>query len=273
MVQISVIIPCYNQEKYIAEALDSVLEQTFKDFEIIVINDGSTDNSANIIKSYVKKHPQIIRYIGQRNQGVIAARNNAIAKAQGEYIFPLDGDDKIAPNCLSKLYEAMINKQGDVIYCDGEYFGERSGKIIHLKPSKFNMTLGNHVFVSSLYRKSDWTKYGGYDEIMKDGYEDWEFWLNFVEENKRFHKIDKTLFFYRILNTSRNSKVKKILLRQLTQKIKIKHPKLFDSKFYARLAFYKLQRFCYQKKVSDNGDIIIRLFRLPIYHKRIKDIK
>ena len=116
MPKISVIIPCYNQEKYIAEAIESVLAQTFESFEIIVVNDGSKDQSLEIIKSYTSKYPNKISCIDQENQGVIASRNNAITQAKGEYIFPLDGDDKIASDCLEKLYNAMINNKGDVIY-------------------------------------------------------------------------------------------------------------------------------------------------------------
>ena len=83
MVKVSVIIPCYNQEKYIAECIDSVLAQTFTDYEMIVIDDGSTDNSVSIIEEYAKKHKNI-KFIKQKNQGVIAARNNAIKLAEGK---------------------------------------------------------------------------------------------------------------------------------------------------------------------------------------------
>ncbi len=270
MVQISVIIPCYNQEKYIAEALDSVLAQTFKDFEIIVINDGSIDNSASIIKDYVQEYPHLIRYIEQKNQGIIAARNNAIAEAKGEYIFPLDGDDKIAPECLEKLHDAMINKKGDVIYCDGEYFGERNGKIAHLKPSKFNMSLGNRVFVSALYRKSDWLKYGGYDEIMKDGYEDWEFWLNFIENNKHFYKVDETLFFYRILDKSRNQNISKDIYKKLTEIIRKKHKKLFGWSFKLKCLSSKFIRFFYQKKITQSGKLCVKICKITLPSKFIQ---
>lgn len=87
--KISVIVPCYNQEKYIKECLDSLVSQTFKDYEVIVIDDGSTDDSAEIVNEYVK-HNKNIRLIRQANQGVVVARNNAIKQAQGTYIYPLD---------------------------------------------------------------------------------------------------------------------------------------------------------------------------------------
>ncbi len=267
MVQISVIIACYNQENYIAEALDSALGQTFKDFEIVVINDGSIDNSASVIKSYVQKYPQIIRYIEQSNQGVIAARNNAITQAKGKYIFPLDGDDKIAPDCLEKLYKAMIHHQGDVIYCNVEYFGNKTDRMETLAPTKFNMCLCNRVCVSALYRKSDWEQYGGYDQIMGKGLEDWEFWLNFVEDNKCFYKVDEVLFFYRISDASRNNSIPKSSGKELVRLIRQKHKKLFGWRFKLRFLLAKIPRFFYQKRTTNSGKLRIKICRIPLPQK------
>lgn len=114
MPEISVIIPCFNQGKYIAECLDSVLAQTFTNYEVIIVNDGSTDDSLKIIKQYTNKYKNF-RLLDQSNQGVVFARNNAISKAKGKYIYPLDADDKITPECLEKLYNAIINGKGDII--------------------------------------------------------------------------------------------------------------------------------------------------------------
>ena len=86
MPQISVIIPCYNQEKYITEAIEAVLTQSFDDYEIIIVNDGSVDNSLKIIKEYASKYPNKIRYIDQKNQGVIDSRNNAMGCVAEEQI-------------------------------------------------------------------------------------------------------------------------------------------------------------------------------------------
>ena len=269
MPQISVIIPCYNQEKYITEAIEAVLTQSFDDYEIIIVNDGSVDNSLKIIKEYASKYPNKIRYIDQKNQGVIASRNNAIAKAKGEYIFPLDGDDKIASNCLEKLHNAMINYKGDVIYCDVEYFGNKTGRMENLAPTKFNMCLCNRVCVSALYRKKDWQRYGGYDEIMKQGLEDWEFWLNFVEDNKSFYKVDEPLLFYRILDSSRNSSISKSLEKELYKKVRKKHKKLFF-KFSYLLLFNKIIRFFYQRKITKSGKLCIKICKIPLPKKLIQ---
>ncbi len=225
--QISVIIPCYNQESYIAEAIESVLAQSFKDYEIIVVNDGSVDSSLSIIERYAQKNPSIC-CINQKNQGVVAARNNGIRKARGNLIFPLDGDDKIAPDCLSKLHQAIAENKGDVIFCDVERFGNERGVInYHGMPSRIKMCFANRVCVSALYRKEDWQHYGGYDELMRTGWEDWEFWLNFIEEDKSFYKVEEPLFFYRILKHSRNNSIPSSTEKELLNRIMNKHPKLF----------------------------------------------
>lgn len=270
MAKISVIIPCYNQEEYIGEAIESVLSQTFNDFEVIIVNDGSTDKSLNIIKKYVDKY-SFIHLIDQNNQGVIASRNTAINMAQGKYIYPLDADDKIAPNCLEKLYQSMINNKGDVIYCDGNYLGNKTGKIIYLKPTKLNMSIGNRVIASALYRKSDWERYDGYDEIMNKGLEDWEFWLNFVEENKRFYKVDEPLFFYRISASSRNQSISKKTEKELFETIRKKHKKLFGWKFKIQILLIKIFRIFYQKGISKSGRLYIKILKIPVYRRKINE--
>lgn len=269
MPKISVIIPCYNQEKYISECLDSVLAQTFDDFEVIVVNDGSKDNSLDIIKKYASKHPDKIRYIDQQNQGVVVARNNAIGQAESKYIFPLDGDDKIASDCLEKLYNAMMNNKGDVIYCNVELFGDERGLFNLSAPTKFNMCIQNRVCVSALYRKADWEKYGGYDEIMKKGLEDWEFWLNFIEDNKSFYNVNETLFFYRILNSSRNQKIDESINKELIKIIRNKHKRLFGWKFKLDCFLSKLIRFFYQQKITKSGKLCIKICRIPLPKKFI----
>lgn len=103
MPKVSVIVPVYNVEKYLEECLDSVLNQTFRDYEVICVNDGSTDSSAEILNDYATKYPRI-RIINQENQGLSMARNNGVDAAKGEYIYFLDSDDFIHPQLLELTY-------------------------------------------------------------------------------------------------------------------------------------------------------------------------
>ena len=168
MPKISIIIPCYNQENYISECLNSVVAQTFKDYEAIVIDDGSTDDSVEVIEKYTKKYENI-RLIKQKNQGVIAARNNAIKQAKGKYIYPLDGDDIIANTVLEKSYNAIEAGKGDIIDCITGAFNKISDIPYHIKyfyrpkPTKYNMLTKCCMFNSALYRKADYEKGGGYE--------------------------------------------------------------------------------------------------------------
>lgn len=202
MPKISVIIPVYNVEKYLARCLDSVIAQTFSDIEIICINDGSTDNSAEILSEYAKKDKRI-KIITQENSGVVAARNNGIASSVGEYIYPLDGDDIIAPMTLEKLYNAMVSGYGDVITSRVVCFGAESGEMILPKPNKLNFCIANCSVNAALFRKSDFELTGGYDTAYSVALEDYDLWLNFVYgHNKKFYRVPEKLFFYCIKDKS-----------------------------------------------------------------------
>ena len=201
--------------------------QSFTDYEIIVINDGSKDNSEQIIKSYVKANAGKITLISQENQGVIASRNNAIRQAKGKYILPIDGDDMLTPNTLEKLYSAMISGKGDVICGHTCYFGAKNGIWDLPEPSDEHDFLERNVVVcSALYRKSDWELFGGYDPGMAKGCEDWEFWLNFVEARRHFHRINHVTLMYRIAPDSRNHTMSNETIQQLLDYMNSKHQSL-----------------------------------------------
>ena len=273
MSAISVIIPCYNHEKYIHETIESVLSQTFDDYEIIIVNDGSTDNSLSIINSYAKKYPHKIRVIDQKNKGVVIARNNAISLAKADLIFPLDADDTIEPNCLHTLYENIKNGDFDVVYCKVKQFGLETSILELKKPTKWNMGIANQVCVSALFRKSDWQQIGGYDVNMKNGLEDWDFWLSFIENGKKFHCVEEVLMNYRILEKSRNN-IHPEVLYQLNDYLSKKHPKIF---FYAFVAKYLkiICQFFFQIRISKKKHMVIRICKIPIFvckvSQKVKD--
>jgi len=196
MPKISVIIPCFNHGNFIHEAIESVLSQTFQDFEIIVVNDGSTDKVTNQILNNLDT-PKI-KVIHTANQGLAAARNNGIGQAAGEYILPLDADDKIAPTYLEEAVKILgKNENVGIVYCKAMLFGEESGEWMLPDYSFSTMLLGNIIFCSGFFRREDWKTIGGYRSNMIYGWEDYDFWLSVIELKREVYKIPKNLFYYR----------------------------------------------------------------------------
>ena len=113
---VSVVIPVYNVEKYVARCIESVINQVYSNIEIIIVNDGSTDNSENICKAYDEMEDRIV-YIYQENQGLAGARNTGICYAKGEYIVFVDSDDYVAVNYVSRLYELIKQYDADIAMC------------------------------------------------------------------------------------------------------------------------------------------------------------
>ncbi len=219
MPKVSVIIPCYNHGRYIHEAVNSVLNQTYHDFEIIIVDDGSTEESTvTILKKLTKPKTRVIH---TSNQGLAAARNNGISKSVGEYILPLDADDKIEPDYLRKASELLDRDQElGIVYCQAEFFGQRKGLFYLNEFSIKNMLLDSRIFCSALFRREDWVRTGGYNPNMIHGWEDWDFWLSIIEKNRKVFMIPEVLFKCRVRPNS--------MIRSMTldQKIDM-HAQLF----------------------------------------------
>ena len=194
---VSVIIPCYNQAPFIAEAIESVLAQSFYDWECIVIDDGSTDAGAEIILQYCQKDARI-HYFHKKNGGLSSARNYGIAHSCGEFILPLDGDDRIGRTYLEEAVN-VFRRQPDtkLVYCLADFFGDIEGHW-YLPDYRYEeLLIENLIFATCLYRRSDYDRAGGYNENMLSGYEDWDFLLNLIGPQDKVIRIDKVLFFYR----------------------------------------------------------------------------
>ena len=118
MPKVSVIVPVYNVEKYIDKCLKSLVEQTLDDIEIIVVNDGSTDDSKKVIDNYIERYPEKIVYLEKKNGGLSDARNYGIPYAKGEYIAFLDSDDYVEKDIYEKMYEIAKKENSDMVECD-----------------------------------------------------------------------------------------------------------------------------------------------------------
>ncbi len=193
---VSVIIPCYNQGQYIDEAVNSVLAQTFQDFEIIIVNDGSTDEFTNEKLKYYDK-PKT-RVIHTENQGLAAARNNGIRASRGKYILPLDADDKIDHEYIEESLKIFHSDPlVKLVYCEAEFFGAESGKWPLMAYSYQTLLAFNLIFCTAMFKRSDYDKTSGYNCNLIYGWEDWDFWLCLLDENDIVYRIPKTLFYYR----------------------------------------------------------------------------
>lgn len=204
----SIIVPCYNQATYLPQTLDSVIAQTYDDWECIVVNDGSSDNTEEVVGRYCKKDERI-KYIYQPNSGVSIARNTGIAHAIGDYILPLDGDDLIASNYIDNAVayfrEHPLCK---VVYCRVRKFGLDNYEWKLGKYDYDRLLWQNCLFCSAVYKREDYLRTSGYNPNMVNGWEDWDFWLSLLHRDDEVHQLDDVLFFYRTKKHSRDVSAK-----------------------------------------------------------------
>lgn len=201
--KLSIIIPCYNGAEFLSETLDCLQKQTIKDWECVIVNDGSADNSLQIMREYEAKDSRY-KVIDKKNEGVSIARNVAIAASSGKYILPLDSDDLIDPTYAEKAID-YLEKHPDVtlVYCRANYFGGRNEEWILPEYSYEQLLLDNPIFCSCVYRREDYDKTEGYNTNMKKGLEDWDFLLSLLNKDSKVYQIPKILFFYRKQGDSR----------------------------------------------------------------------
>jgi len=223
---VSVIMPCYNQGQYIEAAIASVQAQTYPNLELIIINDGSTDEATIEVLNRINLPTGKILHT--TNHGPSAARNTGIQQAKGEYILPLDADDRIAPPFLEKTVPLLNdNPNLGIVYTQAELFGDQTGRF-DLPTYRFpDILLGNMIFNTSLYRRSDWEKVGGYNESMVWGWEDYDFWLSLVELGREVVQIPEVLYFHREVANSRSQQMtQEYWVKSYTQIFK-NHPALY----------------------------------------------
>ena len=230
-IYISVVIPCYNQAEYLDEALQSVFNQTEANWECIIVNDGSTDQSEVIAKKWTEKDYRF-KYFYQNNSGLSKTRNYGINEAQGELILPLDADDKLGVEYLKLGLEAFqINKHLKVVYSLAEKFGEESGLWKLPDFNLLNLSRKNMIFCSAIFKRSDWDLVGGYDINMIYGWEDWEFWIALLKNGGEVYKIESVQFYYRIKKDSMLTGMNFEKSKKMTEYISVKHADFFVKQY------------------------------------------
>ena len=201
---LSVIIPCYNDGKYLLEAIESVRKYKRKDYEIIIINDGSTDKNTIGVLKHLKKEGCLV--IDQKHKGPSSARNNGIKRAKGKYLLLLDSDNKIEPKYIREGVKILEgNPDVGVVYSDVKIFGEEE-KVKKIIDFDFSTLLQyNYIDTCTVLRKDVWEDVGGFDvKLDKYTWEDWVFWIGVAKKGWKFYHIPEVLFYYRIRKDSRN---------------------------------------------------------------------
>lgn len=229
---VSIIVPCYNQSKYLTDTIKSVIDQNYQNWECIIINDGSTDNTDQVASELCKKD-QRITLITQENAGVCTARNNAILASHGKYILCLDADDLISPNFLTETVTLIeSNSEIKIVTSTVLYFHGKKGQ---LTPKSYNLDViiaENQIVVTSLFRRKDFDKVGGFSLYMQEGLEDWEFWIKILKSGGLIKCANKAIFYYRIKKNSRNDKIDLLKANKLRFLIWQNNKELFSNHFF-----------------------------------------
>lgn len=238
MVKVSVIMPCYNDGQYIEEAIESVLNQSYKDIELIIIDDGSDDEYT--IKVINKISHEKIKVLHTDHLRPAGARNYGISLSTGKYILPVDSDDKIEPTYIEQAVNILEgNPEIGIVYCQADLFGEQSGRWDLPNYSFETMLLDNIVFVTALFYKEDWEKAGGFNTTMDSGMEDYDFWLSILGLGKQIYQIPEILFHYRIKKVSRTTQFmdNSIQVKEIYRRMYDNHEEFYrkNAKAYATI--------------------------------------
>ena len=229
---ISVVITNFNYGKYIGEAIDSVLAQTYRPVELIVVDDGSTDNSLDILQQYAGK----VQLIRQSNKGVVAARNRGLGVAKGEYVCFLDADDKLDSRYLAELYCAAHRQSAAIAYCDTKMFGAESAIIPANRWNWRKLLYRNYLPPAALISRRALEYVGGYttQDNVAFSFEDWDLWLKLAEHGFKGAYVPEPLFLYRLHGAGRNQQglARRVLLEK---ELRRRHAGLYgrlDTKLY-----------------------------------------
>ncbi len=233
---VSICMPAFNAEKYIAESIESVLNQSYANFELIVVDDGSNDQTLSIIKYYEKKDSRIKAHSMGSNVGLANVRNYITSVAQGKYIALLDSDDLCSKSRL--VEQIKLLEAGECDVCASEYFtlDMSNGKKRHRHryendaDLKALMTIYNPICNSTAVMPGDIMKQFSYRENLRGGPEDYDLWVRLAMAGYRFKTIQLPLVTYR-LHPGQISKQKEALMNQLFDEIRLKYVQFLNLEF------------------------------------------
>jgi glycosyltransferase involved in cell wall biosynthesis len=250
--KVNIVIPLYNQEQYIGECMRSAMAQTYSNFDITVIDDGSTDRSALVAREVIDEWNTIVRpnvctdvdgawdfwnrlkIVTQENKGLSESRNIGFRMGDGEFILPLDSDDWINPTYLEHTVPKMADPQVGIVSTDMQYEG-----LLHTRIPPKGLTLAhemvsNDLPVCSLIRRTAFEQTKGYETIFIEvvgsskvlGYEDWNMWIDILKRGWKVAVVNEPLFHYRVKPVSMITQAK-TKHQGLVRLIHLLHPDLW----------------------------------------------
>ena len=251
---VSVIMPLYNAAPFVGEALESVVASTYRPLEVVVVNDGSTDDSLRVVQEFAEKHKEV-RVLSQANAGASAARNKAIRASKGVYILPVDADNRIDPRYIEEAVEVLEKRpEVRVVSCRADFFGDRTGEWVFPPFSKELLARKNMIDTCAMYRRADWDKTLGYMETCA-AREDWDLWLSLFELGGEFVRLPEIRLHYRMRAGSKRVQ-DRALKHRLIEEINRRHPAYMEKYLGGPLHYHRtwskfLNRFRSVKQVGE----------------------
>jgi len=243
---VTVVVPCYNYSDYVVEALESLERQTLQPAHVIVINDGSTDDSADVITRFIdkkKRQKSPIKYtlINQENHGIIKTKNLALTHVDTNWMIFLDADDILTPNYIYQCTRRAREDNSDVVYTDMLMFGavdrvQKTAKFNHRLLRSVNFIHNSALMKTSIFRES-----GGYKDKMSIGFEDWELYLTMSTLTKKFSYINEPIFLYRRHEGSSRDGQSQAKLPAVVKCLEELHPELYGLGFFWWLELYRVK--------------------------------
>lgn len=223
--RVSIVIPCWNQAEYLPDAIESALYQTYEDIEVIVVNDGSPDNTKEVAQNYQK-----VKLVNQVNKGLAAARNAGIMNSTGDYILPLDADDILTKDCVEKLVTMALRTNADIIAPSIHEFGISDATVILMtNPTFDDFKAGNRIAYCSMIKRDALLEAGGYQTKMDrlGGFEDLHLTYDLLSRGKKIVTVQEPLVLYRTKEKSMYTETKG-KEKQLWEQIVKDFPQTYD---------------------------------------------
>lgn len=191
---VSIVITCYNYADFVSEAIEGALNQTYKNKEILVMNDGSTDRSKSVIEKYKGK----VKIISRENKGIVYTRNEGLDKANGKYVLFLDADDRLADDYVMRVVTFIEKHNADVVYTDMQFFGEKSTRTDFPDFDIELLKTQNYIGPNTLFRKTAIGRQRFDPRLEKLTHEDWDFYLGLALKGVKIMKMSGPVYNYRV---------------------------------------------------------------------------